>query len=124
MMPLDWSSAGLAAGLACYENKEFFDAHEHWEDVWNQLADPEKSFLQGLIQVTVAMHHCQQANRAGALSLLQRALRRLERCPDYFSGIDVAMLRSDVRAWIGVLENEAAGIPDFPRIQLLAETGE
>lgn len=115
-MSLDWSSGGLAAGLACYRNGEYFEAHEHWEDVWNRLRDPEKSFLQGLIQVTVAMHHYRNGNRAGALSLLRRALRRLEQCPARFGGIDLALLRTDVQAWLDALENAAPGAPAVPRI--------
>jgi uncharacterized protein len=115
-MYLDWTSGELAAGLACYCNQQFFEAHEHWEDVWNRLADPEKGFLQGLIQVTVAMHHYQHANRAGALSLLSRALRRFDRCPEGFGGIDVAMLRAEVQAWLYSLESAAPGVPEFPRI--------
>jgi predicted metal-dependent hydrolase len=115
-MTLDWSTGGLAAGLACYRNHRFFDAHEHWEDVWNQLTDPEKSFLQGLIQVTVAMHHYQNANYAGALSLLQRALRRFEVCPLGIGGVDVGSLTSDVRAWLHALENAGAVPPEFPTI--------
>jgi hypothetical protein len=117
-MPLDWSSGGLAAGLACYRNQEFFAAHEHWEDVWNQLADPEKSFLQGLIQVTVAMHHYQHANLAGAQSLLQRALVRFDRCPRGFAGVDVASLGGEIRAWLNALETQAASLPAFPVIRL------
>jgi len=118
-MSLDWSCGGLAEGLACYRNQQFFEAHEYWEDVWNQLQDPEKSFLQGLIQVTVAMHHVQRANRAGALSLLQRALRRFERCPSSFGGIDVAHLTAEVRAWLAALEHAAASLPSFPAIDLV-----
>jgi predicted metal-dependent hydrolase len=118
-MALDWGTGGLAAGLLCYRNQEFFEAHEHWEDVWNQLADPEKLFLQALIQVTVAMHHSQNSNRAGAFSLLQRALRKLEQYPDCFGGIDVALLKENVRAWLLAFENAAAIPPVFPAIKLL-----
>ena len=117
-MPLDWKSGPLAAGLACYRNGEYFEAHEHWEDAWNKLADPEKSFVQGLIQVTVAMHHYQSANRRGALSLLQRALRRFERCPDRFAGIEVASLTAEVRAWLDVLESRAISMPAHPEIKV------
>ena len=118
-MPLDWSSGPLAAGLACYRNQQFFEAHEHWEDVWNHLYDPEKSLLQGLIQLTVAMHHVQRTNRAGALSLLQRALRRFERCPASFGGIDLARLTPEVRAWLAALEHSEASLPSFPIIDLV-----
>src|SRR5689334_18435550 len=118
-MRLEWSCGELAAGLACYRNQQFFEAHEHWEDVWNELRDPEKSFLQGLIQVTVAMHHVQRSNRAGALSLLQRALRRFERCPASFGGIDLARLTAEVRAWLAALEHAATSLPAFPAIDLV-----
>ena len=117
-MPLDWNSGALARGLACYRNQEFFAAHEHWEDAWNQLADPEKSFVQGLIQVTVSMHHYHNANRAGALSLMQRALPRFERCPEWFSGVDVAGLAAQVRAWLDALESQAHSMPPVPEIKL------
>jgi predicted metal-dependent hydrolase len=117
-MPLDWSSGGLAAGLACYRNQEFFETHEHWEDVWNQLVDPERLFLQALIQISVAMHHYRQGNRAGARSLLQRALQKLDRYPERFGGIDVANLRNDARAWLLALEH-AALCPPFPTIHLI-----
>jgi len=115
-MLLDWTTGGLAAGLACYRNQEFFDAHEHWENVWNELIDPERSFLQGLIQVTVAMHHYRRANLTGAERQLRRALDRLERCPGGFCGIDVATLTADVRQWLHALEKGEAISAAFPRI--------
>ena len=118
-MALDWNTGELAAGLSCYRRQEFFRAHEHWESVWNELTDPEKSFLQGLIQVTVAMHHYRQSNVAGALSLLQRALIRFERCPDSFGGVDVATLISEVRTRLRALENSDTSLPAFPAIPLL-----
>ncbi len=118
-MPLDWSTGGLAAGLACYRNQEFFETHEHWEDVWNRLVDPERLFLQALIQVSVAMHHYRNANRAGALSLLERALRKLQQYPERFGGVDVAGLRKDVRAWLDALQHAADCPLPFPAIALL-----
>ena len=123
-MALDWSSGELAAGLSCYRNQQFFEAHEHWESVWNELKDPEKSFLQGMIQITVAMHHYRQVNTAGARSLLQRALLRLERCTDCFGGVDVATLASEVHSWLSALENSAASLPPVPAIGLIDRVSE
>jgi predicted metal-dependent hydrolase len=114
---LDWRSGALAEGLACYRHEEFFEAHEHWEDVWRGLEDPEKSFLQSLIQMTVAFHHLGKGNSAGAASLLRRALRRLEICDADFGGIAVAPLRQEVRGWIRAIENADSALPaDSPRI--------
>ncbi|MFP5211171.1 MAG: DUF309 domain-containing protein [Acidobacteriota bacterium] len=123
--PLDWSSGALAEGLACYRGGEFFLAHEHWESVWLGLQEPEKSFLQGLIQLAAAFHHLRRGNAAGATSLLRRALRRLESRPAVFGGIAVALLRADVRDWLCRLENGGSDIPqDFPQIRPIEQSSE
>lgn len=116
-VPFDWKCGALAEGLACYGRAEFFLAHEHWESVWLTLEEPEKSFLQALIQMTAAFHHLKAGNPAGAVSLLHRVLRRLELCPSYFGGIAVACLRIDIFEWLQAIESDAPSIPAaFPRI--------
>jgi hypothetical protein len=103
-MSFDWTQGPLAAGLRLYEAGEFFAAHEEWEIVWLKSPEPEKTFLQGLIQVTAAFHHLQRNNRLGTVLLLQAALRRLDRYPASFGGISVASLRDDVRDCLLKLE--------------------
>jgi hypothetical protein len=116
-MSLDWQRGELAAGLACYRKQEFFLAHEHWEAVWLKLSEPEKSFLQALIQTTAAFHHLQSGNPAGAISLLRRALRRFESSPEHFAGISVISLREEARQSLHALETTPPSIPStFPRI--------
>lgn len=110
-MPLDWKSGALREGLDCYRNSEFFLAHEHWESVWLRLDEPEKSFLQALIQTAAAFHHFGAGNAAGAASLLRRALRRLEHCSESFGGVATGSLRGDIRAWLRVLEDDGEAIP-------------
>jgi predicted metal-dependent hydrolase len=117
-VPLDWKWGALAEGLASYRQEEFFLAHEHWESVWLRLDDPEKSFLQALIQMTAAFHHLRAGNRKGAASLLRRTLRRLESSPAQFGGIAVEPLRVEVSAWLRGLENADAGLPNVaPQIR-------
>lgn len=116
-MPLDWNSEALAQGLRCYRDREFFLAHEHWESVWLGLNEPEKSFLQALIQTTAAFHHLQAGNTRGAISLLRRAMRRFEACPAGFAGIDLVQLREEAGAWLHALETGAPQLPAaFPLI--------
>jgi uncharacterized protein len=105
-MECDWSCGALAEGLECYRREEFFLAHEHWEAVWLGSQEPEKTFLQALIQVTAAFHHLQRENVVGAVSLLKAALRRLEPYPPLFGGIDVARLREEVGRWVQVLAED------------------
>jgi len=113
----NWSGGELAAGLACYRREEFFEAHEHWELVWLKCAEPEKTFLQSLIQVSAAFHHLRRGNLVGSRSLLRRALARLERYPDSFGGVAVGELRQSLRTWLQALD-EGRPRPDYPRMAL------
>jgi len=96
-MKFDWTQGPLADGLRLYDAGEHFTAHEAWESVWLEAREPDKTFLQGLIQVTAAFHHLQRNNSLGAGRLLQAALRRLEPYPPVFGGISVTALCDDIR---------------------------
>jgi hypothetical protein len=115
-MPLDWETGALAEGLLCYRAGEFFEAHEHWESVWLAAAEPDKTFLQALIQVTAAFHHLRRGNSIGAASLLGAALRRLDAYPSEYAGLAVEPLRQSLRGWCDALI--AGGSPqlEFPDI--------
>jgi predicted metal-dependent hydrolase len=117
-MALDWSCDGLAEGLRCYRNEEFFLAHEHWEGVWLKCEEPEKTFLQALIQITASFHHLQRKNLRGTASLLRAALRRLDPFPAEYGGIRVEELRASVRTWLQALDGEVptAHLP-FPALR-------
>ena len=103
-MEFDWSQGALAEGLQHYDAGEFFAAHESWESLWLLAKEPEKTFLQGLIQVTAAFHHWQRNNPLGTARLLQGALRRLEAYPESFGSISVVLLCNDIREWLEALE--------------------
>ena len=38
-------------GLEAYHSGEYFDAHEHWEDLWSDYHFEDRRFIQGLIQM-------------------------------------------------------------------------
>ena len=117
-MALDWSSGALAEGLRCYGDEEFFNAHEHWEEVWLACKEPEKTFLQALIQVAAAFHHLQRGNLLGTRSLLQAAARRLERFGPEFGGVALEPLRRSLSVWLEALETaDHAPRISFPPIR-------
>jgi predicted metal-dependent hydrolase len=120
-MSWDWSTGELAAGLDCYRRGQFFEAHEHWELVWLKCDEPDKTFLQSLIQVSAAFHHLGRGNPVGARSMLTRALARLERYPDRFGGVNLAELRQSLRTWLQALD-EGVARPDYPRMVGAQET--
>ena len=106
---------GLQRGASLFNAGEYFEAHEVWEDVWRAAPVEEKKFLQGLIQIAVALHHQGRGNLVGARSLLARAQRNLSDCPDDFAGINMAAVRKELA---GCQKATAEGKPFGIRIQL------
>jgi uncharacterized protein len=115
---LDWSTGALAEGLQCYRAGQFFEAHEHWETVWLKVAEPDKTFLQGLIQMTAAFHHWQRGNPAGTASLLRQALQKLERFEDEAGQATVAPLCADIRKWLEGVAAAKNSEVRFPEIRI------
>jgi predicted metal-dependent hydrolase len=116
-MEFDWTEGALAEGLTHYRAGEFFAAHESWESLWLVAQEPDKMFLQGLIQVTAAFHHLQRNNAVGAARLFARALERLERYPAGFGSVSVAVLCEDLRAWMRALE-QGPSPPHFGPVRI------
>src|SRR6266404_288662 len=92
------------AGLDAFNSERFYDAHEHWEEVWLHTPNPEKMFLQGLIQVAAAYHHHSKANRLGTQKLLQAGIVKLENFPEVHRGLELESLRVSVRRWLAALD--------------------
>jgi len=86
-------------GRAHFNAKKFFEAHEFWEEIWLVEPEPEKTFLQGLIQITAAFHHYQRANPEGAESLLASGIVKLTRFPDDHHGLAIGELRAIAKRW-------------------------
>ena len=68
-------------GLAHFNAREFFEAHEVWEEVWLVEGEPEKTFLQGIIQIAAAFHHYRRGNTDGAETLLAAGIVKITRFP-------------------------------------------
>jgi predicted metal-dependent hydrolase len=103
-------------GIRLFNDCEFFEAHEVLEDVWRAAPEPERKFLQGLIQVAVALHHHSQGNLVGCRSVLERARRNLGAYPEQHGGLDLAAVRHSLDAWRDALDRGTA-VPDFPKFQ-------
>jgi len=88
-------------GADLFNRGEFFDAHEVWEDVWREAPPEHKKFLQGLIQIAVALHHYSRGNVVGARSLLARADINLALYPATYLGIG----NDDVRKQLAAARN-------------------
>jgi predicted metal-dependent hydrolase len=93
-------------GLEAFNTAQFYEAHEHWEEVWLETLNPDKMFLQGLIQVAAAFHHYSRQNLQGTRNLLYAGLVKLECFPEVHGGLKIAPLREAARTWLAALDAE------------------
>jgi predicted metal-dependent hydrolase len=107
----------FARGIELFNTRYFFEAHEAWEEIWLHTEPPEKTFLQGLIQVTAAFHHHSRENLRGTKSLLRAGLTKLEDFPPHHRELNIEKLREAARKWLAALDRgEETRRPALPRI--------
>jgi predicted metal-dependent hydrolase len=110
-------------GVALFNARKFFEAHEAWEELWLAEPQPEKTFLQGLIQLAAALHHCSRGNSRGAKSLLAAGIAKLELFPGRHRGLALAQLRAQATRWVGWLSREEGPQPPPPKIRVVGRKG-
>ena len=113
-----WIPRNIGREFELFNRAAFFDAHEALEDVWRAAPAADKKFLQGLIQVAVALYHHGNGNSVGARSVLRRGFRNLSRYPENFGGINSALLLSSIAAWQRALD-EGTPVPPLPTIVVM-----
>lgn len=111
------AAALFEKGIAQFNRGEFFQSHESWELIWLPAPEPDKTFLQAIIQVAAALHHYGRRNLAGARSLLARGLRKIETFPPDYRTVDVEGLRASARKWQHFLRNATGTPPPLPAIR-------
>ncbi|MBL1216396.1 MAG: DUF309 domain-containing protein [Planctomycetes bacterium] len=75
-------------GIALFNRKEFFEAHETWEDVWNMSVQDKARFYQGMIQLAVALEHMTRHNPRGVKKVWQTMLAKFAGLPPVYMGVD------------------------------------
>lgn len=86
------------AGLALFNQREFFEAHEALEHAWNADTGPGRELYRALLQVAVAYLQIERGNYAGAVKMFLRVRQWLTPLPAVCRGVDVDQLRADAQA--------------------------
>lgn len=76
-------------GVDLFNRQDYFEAHEVWEELWQDCASADRRFYQSLIQAAVALYHWSRGNYAGASRLLQSGRRYMQGYGDCYLGLDV-----------------------------------
>ena len=82
-------------GVDLFNNREFYDAHEYWEELWLDYKLDDATFIQGLIQLSVSYFHYFNGNLKGAKSMIRKCLTKFENYK-LVRGIDVNQLKSKI----------------------------
>ena len=96
----------FGSGLKLFNEREFYDAHEYWEELWLEYHLSDKKFVQGLIQMTVGYYHLSTGNKKGALSLFNKCLNKMQLFTPDNRGIDVEEIIDRINRSIDIIEKE------------------
>ena len=89
----------LKKGTELFNKKEFYEAHEVWEEKWNDAEDDDRRLLQGLIQVAAGFYKLQVGMPAGTHKLLEKGEHHLRQLDVPLYGIDLDGLLQAVEHW-------------------------
>jgi predicted metal-dependent hydrolase len=103
----------FAKGVDEFNRGDYFECHDTLEDLWAGVRGPSRDFLQGLIQVSVGLYHLTRGNRAGADSVLRRALARFRKYPGSYWGFDLDAHRAEIERWVAAIAAGEAGPRDL-----------
>jgi predicted metal-dependent hydrolase len=116
----------LARGAALFNQGLYWEAHEAWEELWLELENEPKLFVQGLIQVAAGYFKATvQLQPRGCVKLLTTALEKLDPMPADFMGVEtrrflpaVHRTLAEAHRW---LAGETKGLDPslLPRIELV-----
>jgi len=112
------------AGILFFNERDFFEAHEVWEDLWSESHGNERRFYQGLIQAAVGLYHFSGGNLGGAVKLYRSSRDYMEPCGSPFLGLDTAAFWAQMercfRPLLGANEPDRALRPDPALIPVIA----
>ena len=89
-----------------FNQGDWYASHDGFEALWHETLEPERSVLQGILQIAVAHLHRERGNLRGATVLLGEGLGRLAPCGDEALGFDLALLRSNSARYLEALQQQ------------------
>ena len=75
--------------LNLFNNQKWYEAHDAFEEIWNNLDGDERQIIQGILQVSVSQFHLSKGNLNGATILLGEGLGRIKNRTNVNLGIDL-----------------------------------
>lgn len=96
-----------------FNQGDWYASHDGFEALWHETLEPDRTVLQGILQIAVAHLHRERGNLRGATVLLGEGLGRLSPCGDGAMGFDLALLRTNSAQYLEALQQQRSldGLP-------------
>ncbi len=96
-----------------FNQGDWYASHDGFEALWHETLEPDRTVLQGILQIAVAHLHRERGNLRGATMLLGEGLGRLSPCGDVAIGFDLALLRTNSAQYLEALQQQRSldGLP-------------
>ena len=108
----------LKEAIDLFNNQNWYEAHDAFEDIWNDLVGDERQIVQGILQVSVSQFHLNKGNLNGAMILLGEGLGRIKNKVSEDLEIDLIFLFINLESLLNKLNNKIPLNPsDVPFIQ-------
>jgi len=96
----------LEEAIDLFNNQKWYDAHDAFEDIWNDLVGDERQIIQGILQVSVSQFHLNKGNLNGAMILLGEGLGRIRNRVSEDLEIDLILLCSNLESLLDKLHTK------------------
>tara|TARA_B100001175_G_C19213690_1_gene497120 strand:- start:226 stop:585 length:360 start_codon:yes stop_codon:yes gene_type:complete len=101
-----------------FNRRSWYEAHDAFEEIWHETAEPDRRLLQGILQIAVAHVHLERGNLRGATILLGEGVGRLSSAERGDLGLDLPSVRDQARLRLEALQRQTD--PDslpFPELR-------
>jgi uncharacterized protein len=105
-------------GIEFFNRCDFFEAHESWEELWQEYQGPSRKFYQGLIQVAVCLHHFGNGNTRGARKLYHSSIGYLNDYRPHHEGVNVERLIDELTRCCEVILDAAE---EYPQAEIVPD---
>ena len=112
----------LQDAIDLFNHQKWYEAHDAFEDLWNDLVGDERQIIQGILQVSVSQFHLNKGNINGAMILLGEGLGRIRTRVSDDLGIDLFSLCRNLESLLDKLHtNIPLDDKDIPFLKKISE---
>ena len=96
----------LEEAIDLFNNQKWYEAHDAFEDIWNDLVGDERQIVQGILQVSVSQYHLNKGNLNGAMILIGEGLGRIRNKVSEDLEIDLILLCNNLETLLNKLHSK------------------